>query len=322
MSGRTRVFLVVGLAAAAAAGIAHAAGQRGSDTGRGAAPAPPQGAPPLALDLGLADDARARDLARAAELYAHGSRAAAGAIFGRYDTLPAELGAAFAVWPDGTLARVRALARANPTSGQARLHLGFALFWSQQAEEAAAAWRETVRVDPDSVSAVRANDLLHPNAPPGLPGFVPSFPPPPGLADLPAARQLATLERRARDGGVRDLLLYGVALQRVSRPLSAERAYASAARLAPDDLEAQVAAAVGRFRKDAPERAFSRLGPLAQRNPRSPTVRFHLGLLLFWIGEIEEGKRQLRLARAAGPTSALGREANRFLERLEGIGSR
>jgi tetratricopeptide (TPR) repeat protein len=321
MSGRTRVFLVVGLAAAAAAGIALAAGLRGSD-GEDAAPPAPQGAPPLALDLGLEEDARTRDLARAAELYADGNRAAAGAIFGRYDTLPAELGAAFAAWPDGTLARVRALARENPASGQARLHLGFALFWSRRADDAAAAWRETVRVDPDSVSAVRANDLLHPNAPPGLPGFVPSFAPPPGLADLPAARQLAALERRARDGGVRDLLLYGVALQRVSRPLSAERAFASAARLAPGDLEAQVAAAVGRFRKDAPERAFSRLGPLAQRNPRSPTVRFHLGLLLFWIGEIEEGKRQLRLARAAGPSSALGREANRFLERLEGIGSR
>jgi hypothetical protein len=80
-----------------------------------------------------------------------------------------------------------------------------------------------------------------------------------------------------------------------------------------------VAAAVGRFTKAEPERAFSRLGPLARRYPRSPTVRFHLGLLLLWVGQVEEAQRQLRLAREAGPTTTLGREAGRLLDRLGGI---
>ena len=324
MSGRTRVLLVVAVVTVAAAGVAVAAGLRGSSEREDPAAAAPglSGPPALALDLGLADDARTRALGKAVELYRQGRRAAAGAVFRRYNTLPARIGAAFAAWPDGTLARVRALARANPASAQAQLNLGLALVWSSRLDEAQAAWRAAVRVEPDSLSAIRADDLLHPSSPRGLPTFVPSFPVPSDLRRLSALRQLEVLEERARSGGVHDRILYGVALQRVGRPVSAERAYAAAARLAPADVEAQVAAAVGRFRKGEPSRAFSRLGPLAQRHPRAQTVRFHLGLLLLWLGEVDDARRQLRLARAAGPALPLGREANRFLARLEGVRSR
>ena len=40
---------------------------------------------------------------------------------------------------------------------------------------ALAAWRQAKRVQPDTPSAVRAGDLLHPNSPRGLPQFQPSF---------------------------------------------------------------------------------------------------------------------------------------------------
>jgi tetratricopeptide (TPR) repeat protein len=281
-----------------------------------------RGRPPLALDLGLAEDARTRALRQAERLYARGRVEESGAIFGRYDVLPARIGAAYAAWPAGTVDRLQALVESSPRSGQARLHLGLALFWSGQSDEAAVAWRAAVRVEPDSISAVRAGDLLHPNSPRGLPTFVPSFPPPAGIAHLPAARQLAVLTRRARAGGVRDRLLYGIALQRIGRPVSAERAFAAAVANAPSNVEARVAAAVGRFRKDRPERAFSRLGPLAKRYPRSATVRFHLGLLLLWLGEVQDARRQLQLASAAGPRSPLAREAKRLLVRLGSIGSK
>jgi tetratricopeptide (TPR) repeat protein len=323
MSARARILALVAVATVAAAGIAVAAGLRGSGSEQAATPpaARLEGPPPLALDLGLGDDARTRALRRAGRLYSAGRLAEAAAIFERYGTLPARIGGAFAAWPVGTVERLRALVASSPRSGQARLHLGLALYWSRRLDQAAAAWRAAVRAEPDSPAAIRAYDLLHPDSPRGLPTFVPSFGPPPGLAGMAPARQLAVLARRAREGGVRDRLLYGVALQRAGRPVSAERAYASAARLAPRDVEAQVAAAVGRFRKDRPARAFSRLGPLARRYPRSPTVRFHLGLLLIWLGELEDGRRQLALARDAGPRSPLGKEANRFLSRLEGDGS-
>jgi len=166
---------------------------------------------------------------------------------------------------------------------------------------------------------VRAGDLLHPELPvPGLPFFVPDFPSPPQLARLSPPRQLAFLAARARTGGVREKLLYGTALQRLARPVSAERQFRAAAALAPRDPEAQVAAAVGLFDKDAPQRAFGKLGPLTRTFPRAATVRFHLGVLLLWLGRVDEAKRQLRLARGDAPTSRLGREAKRLLVRLVG----
>ncbi len=151
---------------------------------------------------------------------------------------------------------------------------------------------------------------------------LPSFSFPAQLTRLPAPQQLAALARAARRPDVRAKLLYGLALQRLGHRLAARREYDAAAKLAPGDPEAQVAAAVGHFDKSRPADAFSRLGPLTRRFPHAATVRFHLGLLLFWLsrvqpGAVAEGERQLRLAEAVEPGSPLAREAKRFLVRLE-----
>jgi Flp pilus assembly protein TadD len=225
---------------------------------------------------------------------------------------------ALAGWPNGTVEHLRTLAARYPDSAFVRLELGLALYWNRRGSEAAAAWRAAARVEPDSPSAVRAGDILHPNMAPGLPVFVPGFQPPAELGRLPPSRQLAYLAQHARRGGARDKLLYGIALQRLGRPVSAERVFAAAAAAAPDDPEALVAAAVGRFDKDDPARAFSRLGPLTRRFPHAPTVRFHLGLLLLWIGDVKDARVQLRRVAAEAPRATLGREAKRFLGRLAG----
>jgi Flp pilus assembly protein TadD len=147
---------------------------------------------------------------------------------------------------------------------------------------------------------------------------VPSFGTPPGIVSLrPVSRQYAALERAARRPDVHAKILWGIALQRLGKPISAERQFAAAARLAPDDPEALTAAAVGRFTKDDPARAFSRLGPLTRRFPHSTTVRFHLGLLLIWIGDLQGAKHQLSLAQADGGGSGLAREATHLLATLE-----
>jgi Flp pilus assembly protein TadD len=99
--------------------------------------------------------------------------------------------------------------------------------------------------------------------------------------------------------------------------VSARRELAAAAALAPKDPEALTAAAVGRFDKDRPQDAFSRLGPLARRYPQSGTVRFHLGLLLLWMGRVDEAKVQLRRAAAVEPGSVPAKQAQEFLDRLE-----
>lgn len=320
MSPRARVSLIVLAAAAGAAALTVGLTVLTSGGARtSAAPKPRPGSPPLALDLGVRVDPEARSLREAGRLYAARRRAEAARIFARYHSLQARVGLAFARWPDDSLHAVERLAGSHPRSAFAELHLGLGYFWAGRDADALAAWRRAARAEPDSASAVHADDLLHPNFAQGLPIFVPSFGAPPGLSHLSPPRQLAALAAAARRPDPHAKILYGIALQRLGHPLSAERRYAAAAALAPEDAEAETAAAVGLFSKAQPSRAFARLGPLARRFPRAATVRFHLGLLLLWTGRVEQARRELRLAAADDPGGPLGREARRFLKRLRAL---
>jgi tetratricopeptide (TPR) repeat protein len=277
------------------------------------------GPPPLALDLRGRVDAEAAALRRGQALYIRGRRGDAAIVFRRYDSIEAQVGAAFSLWPRRTVERLAELARTRPRSGPTLLNLGIALFWEGRSDAAQRAWRAASQRDPDSYYAVRADDFLHPNYAPGLPAFVPSAPAPAAIRSLPPLEELRALRRAARSRDAPAKLRYGAALQTLDHPLSAEREFVAAAQLAPENADAQVAAAVGRFRKSDPARAFSRLGPLARRFPRAPTVRFHLGLLLLWIGQVDEARRQLNLAIRQAPNSTSGREATRLLLRLRSI---
>jgi tetratricopeptide (TPR) repeat protein len=260
MSPRLRVWLVVGVAAIAAAAVAVGVTvATRSDVHKNTSKAPPFVADPTA-PAQISSDVRE----------------------------------ALRAWPAGTVRRLRILAARSPHSGLVRLQLGLALAFSGREKDASAAWHQARRVQPDSPSAVRASDLLHPNTPPGLPPFVPNF-------------------TVARDGAQRHLLR-GVAFQQALRPVSAEREFAAAARAAPRDPESLTAEAVGLYDKDRPAQAFSRLGPLSRRFPRSQTVRFHLGLLLIYFGDIPQAKRELARARALGPTTPLGTRAATLLK--------
>ena len=323
MSRRTRIFAIVAVSALVAAGAAVGAALLLEDEEERSG-GPRRGVPPLVLDLGVRTDPQAVALRRAERLYADDKRREAGAVFARYDSPEARIGAAFAAWPDNAVAQVERLASEHPSDARVLLHLGFAHFWAGRDNEAVADWRRAARVEPDSPSAGRADDLLHPNFPRGRPLFVPSFPVPPEIGRLSPPEQVAALARRARASDVRAKLLYGVALQRLGRRVSARRQFDAAARLGPDNAEAQVAAAVVRFDKAQPSAAFSRLGPLSRRFPRAQSVRFHLGLLLLWLARVEadavaEGKAQLQRAVALGPRTPLGREAKRLLDSLEAV---
>jgi tetratricopeptide (TPR) repeat protein len=274
-----------------------------------------EGRPPLSFALGFRTDAEARDLARGQSLYARGETAAAAALFAKHDSLEAKVGAALARWPEGSLDRLEQLAKLYPDAAVVQLHLGLARLWANSGDPVDA-WRAALDSEPDTPYAVVAGNLLHPDLPRGLPAFIPSFTAPTSITKLPPARQLEALRVAAIDGGVREQLLYGVGLQRVGRPVSAARIFDRAAKTHPDDIEAQVAGAVGRFDKDAPAQAFGRLGPLSGTHPNEPTVRFHLGVLLLWTGRIGQAERQFRLAAKTRPDSPLAREAVRYLETI------
>jgi len=284
-------------------------------------PAGQAGSPPLVLDLGVRTDREAVALRRAANLYNAGKKRQAARVFDQYGSVEAQVGAALAAWPGG-FARLAELARDRPRSAVAQLHYGLGLYWRGALPAAKTAWRATRKAQPDTSYAIRAEDLLYPRFPRGLPTFVPSFEAPPVLDRLSAPKQLAYLQRLAATGGERGKLLYGTALQRLGRQVSAAREFDAAVELAPDDPEPQVAAAVARFDKANPSPTFSRLGPLARRYPRSQSVRFHLGLCLLWLADVAQARKELRLARESGPRTPLGIEARKFLDQLAGIPTR
>jgi tetratricopeptide (TPR) repeat protein len=272
----------------------------------------------LTLELGVRTDREAVALRQAARLYASGKRAAAGRSFARLDSVEARVGQAFAAWPDGTVDRMNRLAGLHAQDAVVQLNLGVALFWAglPGSEDA---WRAAAASEPDSPYAVAAGNLLHPEYARGVPVFVATAALPAGLEGLSPPAQLDLLRRNAAKG-VDGKLLYGDAHQRLGMQRSAERIFSEAAREAPDDAEAQVAAAVGRFDKARPADAFSRLGPLTRRFPDKATVRFHLGLLLLWSGEVKEARTQLVRATTVEPGSPLAREARKYLDELDKAG--
>ena len=321
MSPRTRIRLIVGgfalVAAAVVAGVALIGRGDGS---------PGEKPPVLELSVLLGDDSEAQALRAAERSYDSGRTDDARAQFAALlrdhpESLEAAVGAAVSAWPDGTLERLRVLEASHPDSALVHLHLGLALYAEGQQDEAAAEWREAVEVEPDSQSAVRAGDVLHPDMAPGLPSFFTTLEPPPGLTGKSPQEQLDGFEAAARGGGADQWILYGAALQRVGKPISARAAFDRALEIAPDRLDAKVAAAVGRFDKDDPSAAFSRLGPLARDNPDSALVRFYLGVLLLWIRDVQDARAQLEKAAATMPVSLYSREAKSLLSRLEGIGT-
>ena len=322
-----RVVVLVAVAALVAAAavvgltVLQTRGQR--TTLPGAVVKPRAGQPPLALDFGVDTSAQARALTRAQALYNAGHVAQAAAIFARYHSLEAQLGSAFAGWRQNGLGPVSDLAAAHPASSVALLHLGLADYWAGRNADAVAEWQQTAKIGADSPYGVKAEDLLHPNLKiPGLPYLVLDFAVQPAIGKLPPTQQLAALARAARRPDARAKLLYGSALWGLERPLSAERQFEAAAKIAPHDPLARTAAAVGAFTKANPVKAFSRLGPLTGVFPRSAVVRFHLGLLLLWAGERKKAIAQLQLAAADAPHSSYAEDARRLLSRLPGTRSK
>jgi tetratricopeptide (TPR) repeat protein len=320
VQSRSRVLSFVTVAALTAAGVVVF----GVVATRGHVPAsakPRSGHPPLSLSLGDRADREARELVRGQRLYADKKYSQAAVIFGRYRSLEAQVGSALAAWPSGSIARLENLQAAHRRSALVGLHLGLAYYWDRRNDDALAVWRAAARDQPDTAYAVRIGDFLHPQYAPGLPPFLPSFQPSLRIRALPGPQQVAALRADAALGGAHAKLLYGTILQQLGRPVSAEREFAAAVRLAPDDPDARVAAAVGRFDKANPSRAFGTLGPLTRVFPHAQTVRFHLGLLLLWSAQVKEARKQLQQARREGPNTLLGRQATQYLAALDRIGT-
>jgi len=189
------------------------------------------------------------------------------------------------------------LAVEQPKDPLVQFNYATALYCAGFGTEALQAFRKAKNVGRDTRYRIVVDNLLHPQY------FKDGYPPFQYTGDDP-------------------LLVQGQVAQRTYHEETAERIWARAARLHPNDADAQVAAAVGRFDMDDLSASFSRLGPLVKRFPRSQTVRFHLGLLLAWTGQRTLAVREFHAARELGPSTSLGQEANAFLVRLGSSGTK
>jgi tetratricopeptide (TPR) repeat protein len=207
---------------------------------------------------------------------------------------------AFKDWPKGSIDAMQRIGLQYPKNAQVQLYRGIALIWAGYPSDAQAALERAKKLGRDTIIQVWADNLLHPAyfQPTGAPSY-PIFQP---------TRPNRLLEQGSR-------------LQAQGHQISAERLYQRAARQSPNDDEAQVAAAVGLFDEDNLTPAFSRLGPLTQRFPRSQSVRYYLGLLLAWTGQSDASLKQFKEVVALDPTTGLGKSAGEFVTRATSGGA-
>jgi tetratricopeptide (TPR) repeat protein len=317
MTPRARVLTIVAVAAAAAVagtvGITLLQSRGQGTTAAGAVTKPQPGHPFVFFDFGVRGDPEAKELARAANLLNGGKAAQASAIFERYHSLQAQIGLAFARWPAGGLDDLKRLVNLHPGSPTAQFHLGMAYYWSGRVADAARTWQDVTSRYPDAPESVEAENFLYPKFKSGLPLILTTVGEPSAGS---VAAQLRIVARAARQPDARAKLRYGLALWQLWRPVSAERQFEAAAKLAPDDPVIRTAAAVAAFTKRAPVRAFGRLGPLTAAFPHAAIVPFHLAILLSWTAQPGKALKEFRIAIADEPKSLYAKEARTIVAAL------
>ena len=226
-------------------------------------------------------------------------------LFARHDSLEARVGESFSNWPNGTVAGLTQLSGLHPKSAAVQLNLGIARFWAGEAG-AEDAWKSAASLEPDTAYAVTAGNLLHPDFARNLPIFVPSTEVPADIRKLPRPRSWRCSSAAPRTGTVADrALLRRRAAAAREAALGRARLRGGRARRRRRIRRRAWRRPSGSSTRPARPQAFSRLGPLSREFPKAATVRFHLGLLLLWSGQVKEARRQLELVRTVEPGSPL-----------------
>jgi tetratricopeptide (TPR) repeat protein len=290
-SRRARLALLAALALVAGAGVAGAVAWRSH--GAASAPAvtgrPFPTPPPVAIRLPGApvsfDDAAAVLRAARARLPAADVGIAVARIMVDYQRDRA--------------AAIAALERLPQNRPVVTFNLGVAQYWNGDLTGATRSFEATRRLDPYGFYGSRADGLLFRGQ--ELPGYPPYVPP------VPASRvPLATLEAaaRAHPGSAEAWLRLAAALgqsPRFGARLDAIRAARRALALDPTGIDARVAVAVLSFDKANPAATMGVLGPMSANEPTNPEIRFHMGMVLFWIKQFDDAAAQMRQVLADAP---------------------
>jgi tetratricopeptide (TPR) repeat protein len=221
----------------------------------------------------------------------------------------AAIEAAFKSWPHGSIdamqrlglqyASTRTLAERH-TGAIVQFYRGLALYWAGYPADATQALEQAKRLGRNTPYQGLADNFLHPQ-----------FFQPPSGPSYPVFQPL----HHDR------LLEQGSQLQQEGHQISAQRVYHRAMKLHPNDDAAATAYAVSLFDEDNLVPAFSHLGPLTKRFPKSQIVHYYLALLLAWTAQGQEAVKQFEQVVALGPSTTLGQTAKKALESIAAGGS-
>ena len=207
---------------------------------------------------------------------------------------------------DRTVAALRRLPQGDPAVAFA---LGLAQLWAGRPQAAAVALERVKRLNPYGYYGTSADNLLHLSD--EVKGYPPYFPPASPRRSLRALRAAAA----ANPASSAAWLALAARLQRTDR-LAALRDARRAAALNPEGVSEQVAVAVLGFQKDGngPSQAVGALGTLASQTQtqQNPEVRFHLGVLFFWIEDSQDAAGEFRQVQADAPKSTYAPIAHVF----------
>jgi tetratricopeptide (TPR) repeat protein len=215
---------------------------------------------------------------------------------------------AFRNWPHGSISTMQRLGlqylggktpKEREQSAIVQYYRGVALLWAGYPADAQTALEKAKSLGRDTIIQGRADNLLHPEY--FQPGQGPPYP-----VFIPTTND--------------KLLRQGSALQQQGKQASAERVYARAARQQPGNVEAQVARAVGLFDEDDLTPAFSNLGPLTAKFPKSQIVHYYLGYLLAWTAQGQQAISQFEKTVELGPNTEVGKAAKQFLQGIASSG--
>jgi tetratricopeptide (TPR) repeat protein len=239
----------------------------------------------------------------------------AAARLGGDDTRVTVAGALIA-WPTTSPSDVartlEGIANDAPSSdGLPLVERGIVSLW-QGCTATAATWLEQAKgAEPDSFYSTLADNLLHPEQNKQYPPFISNV-------KLPGGGVAERKRAAAAHPGSADLqLAYALALQGAGKRTAARAAAEQAVAADPRNLDAQVAAIVLGYDKDAPATAVGALGALIKQNPDQVGPVLHLGILLLWIERNTLAAQEFAKAAKISPTSRDGRIASAFLAGLK-----
>jgi tetratricopeptide (TPR) repeat protein len=298
-TGRRRLILVAAVALVAG-GIAAAAviATRGGGSGQTTATARPlSGRPPLVLQLpgpGVVRGNAAVYAAAQKRLPAGDVRLEVARAIMAYD--PAHRGR--------TVAALERLPQDDPAVAFA---LGMAQLWAGDAKAAEATLERVKRLDPYGYYGTNADNILHLGR--EAPGYPPYFPPSSPRGSVRALRAQVAVHPTSATAW----LALAVRLERSDR-LAAEKAARKALQLDPNGVSEQVAAAMLGFNKDRPMTSLQTLMTLTSQPglQQNPEVRFHLGVLYFWLRDGQDAAAQFRQVVQDAPGSGYAQVAHVF----------